>query len=129
MGKSLLDTHNAGDTLEISLGNDKGIVVERKKQKEFTSRQSLGGNKTDYRAYEIIVRNNKQQAVNITVQDQFPVSTDKAISVENKKYDGAELEEKTQILTWKLALAPKEEKKLGFRYSVKYPKGQVLILD
>ena len=35
LGKSLLDLQSASDTLDISLGKDKGIVIQRKKLKEF----------------------------------------------------------------------------------------------
>ncbi|MBK8554242.1 MAG: mucoidy inhibitor MuiA family protein [Lewinellaceae bacterium] len=129
LGKSLLDTRNAGDTLDISLGQDKNIVVKRTKLKEFSVRQFIGANKTDTRAFEISVRNNKQQPIRITVQDQFPISTNKDISVEDLRYEGAELDPKTQILSWKLDIAPREERKFGLRYSVKYPKREVLVLE
>jgi hypothetical protein len=129
LGKSLLDTRNTGDTLNISLGQDKGIIVKRTKLKDYSSRQFIGGNKTERRSYEILVKNNKQQPVNITIQDQLPIPTDKEISVEDQKYDGAELEKETQLLTWKLKLAPREERKLNLQYAVKYPKGKTLVLD
>lgn len=129
LGKSLLDTRNTGDTLDISLGQDKSIVVKRTKLKDFSSRQFLGNNKTERRAFEILVKNNKPQSVNITVQDQFPIPTDKSISVEDLKYDGAELDKEKQILTWKLELAPRAERKLNLQYAVKYPKGKVLVLE
>ena len=129
LGKSLLDTRSSGDTLDISLGQDKGIIVKRTKLKDYSSRQFLGNNKTERRAYEIRVKNNKPQAVNITVQDQLPISTDKSISIEDQKHEGAELDKEKQILTWKLNLAPREERKLNLQYAVKYPKGKVLVLE
>jgi uncharacterized protein (TIGR02231 family) len=129
LGRSLLDTKHANDTLEISLGVDKGVVVQRKKLKEQSSKQFIGTNKTERRAFEILVRNNKQQPIQIDIQDQFPISTNKEIEVDDQKYEGAALEKETQILTWKLNLAPKEERKLGMQYSVKYPKRQVLMLE
>lgn len=129
LGRSLLDTKNANDTLEISLGVDKSVVVQRKKLKEQFSRQFIGSNKTERRAFEIVIRNNKLHPIQIVVQDQFPISTSKEIEVSDRKYDDAELEKETQILTWKLNLAPKEERKLGLQYSVKYPKREVLILE
>jgi hypothetical protein len=129
LGKSLLDTRSADDTLEISLGRDKGIVVERNKVKEFTSKRFLGNNKVETRAFEIVVKNNKPQQVSITIQDQFPKSTNKDISVEDLKFDGAELDKETNLMTWKFELAPKEEKRMKLRYSVKYPKREILFLE
>ncbi|MBI5913791.1 MAG: DUF4139 domain-containing protein [Bacteroidetes bacterium] len=103
--------------------------MQRKKLKEQSSRQFIGPNKTERRAFEITVRNNKPQPINISVQDQFPISTNKEISVDDQRHEGAELEKETQILTWKLDLAPREERKLGMQYSVKYPKREVLVLE
>jgi uncharacterized protein (TIGR02231 family) len=129
LGKSLLDTKNSSDTLDISLGIDKSISVRRTRIKEFSARQLIGNSKTERRAFEIVVRNNKQQPVKLTVTDQFPISTNKEISVEDLKYEGASLEKDSQILTWKLSLSPKEEHKMELHYSVKYPKKQRLTLE
>ncbi|HFA48621.1 MAG TPA: mucoidy inhibitor MuiA family protein [Bacteroidetes bacterium] len=129
LGKSLLDTRKAGDTLDISLGVDKGIVVKRTKLKDFTSRRFLGSNKKETRGFEIIIKNNKREAIDITVQDQFPISTNKDIEVEDLKYKGAKRDKKTELLTWHFELPPKEERRLELSYSVKYPKRKVLGLE
>lgn len=129
LGKSLLDVTNAGDTLNISLGKDKGVVVKRTLLKDYSSKRFIGSNKTDTRKYEIVVRNNKQQPVNIIVEDQFPVSTQKEIEVQDRKYDGAKLDDDTQKLTWQMTVDIKKENKVNFKYEVKYPKDKVLQLD
>jgi hypothetical protein len=129
LGQSFLDVLNAGDTLKLSLGKDKGVIAKRTLLKEYSSKKFLGNNKTDIRQYEIVVRNNKQQAVNIIIEDQFPISTQKDIEVQDKKYDGAKLNDDNQKLTWTLSLEPKKESKLNFRYEVKYPKEKTLNLD
>jgi Domain of unknown function (DUF4139)/N-terminal domain of unknown function (DUF4140) len=111
LGKSVLDVRHADDTLQISLGRDKGIVVERKKLKDFSGRNFLSNNKTESRAYEIVVRNNKPQPITIIVQDQLPISTDKDISVENEEYQQAQLNPDTHILTWQYELPARQERK------------------
>jgi Domain of unknown function (DUF4139)/N-terminal domain of unknown function (DUF4140) len=129
LGKSNLDVASAGDTLNISLGRDKGVVVKRTLLKDFSSRKFMGSNKTDTRQYEIVVRNNKQQPISITIDDQFPISTMKEIEIQDRKYDGAKLDDDTQQLTWQLTVDPKKENKVGFKYEVKYPRDKVLQLD
>lgn len=129
LGKSSLDVTNAGDTLNLSLGRDKGVVVKRTLLKEYSSRKFMGSNKTDTRQYEIVVRNNKQQPISITIDDQFPITTMKEIEIQDRKYDGAKLDDDTQKLTWQLTIEPKKENKIGFRYEVKYPRDKVLQLD
>jgi hypothetical protein len=129
LGKSLLDVTNAGDTLNLSLGKDKGVVVKRTLIKDFSSKRFIGSNKTDTRQYEITVRNNKQLPVNIIVEDQFPVSTQKEIEVQDRKYEGAKLDDDTQKITWLITVDTKKENKVNFKYEVKYPKDKVLQLD
>jgi hypothetical protein len=129
LGKSILDVSNAGDTLNLSLGRDKSITVERKKLKEFTNKQFFSSNKTDNRAYEIIIHNNKQEAINITVLDQFPISTVKEITVDEQEVSGGSVDVDTKIITWKLVVEAKQEKKVIVKYAVKYPKNQLLILE
>lgn len=129
LGKSELNMANASDTLDISLGRDKGVTVQRKMVKEFSARKFMGSNKTDTRQYEIIVRNNKGQAINMQVEDHLPISSQKEIEVQNTKYPGATLDDDTKIVTWKFSLEPKKENKINFSYEVKYPREKTLILE
>jgi len=129
LGNSLLDVMNAGDTLNLSLGKDKGVVVSRKLMKEYSAKKFLGSNRTDSRQYEILVRNNKQQPIKIIVEDQFPVSTNKDIEVEKLSYDNGKLDDDTKKVTWSFAIDSKKENKLQMSYAVKYPKDKTLQLE
>jgi len=129
LGNSMLDVLNAGDTLNLSLGKDKGVIVKRTLMKEYSSKKFLGSNKTDSRQYEILVRNNKQQPIKIIVEDQFPVSTNKDIEIEKLSYDNAKLDDDTKKITWNLAVDSKKENKLQLGYAVKYPKDKIVQLD
>ncbi|KAK6020422.1 hypothetical protein OSTOST_13926, partial [Ostertagia ostertagi] len=122
LGSSFLDVYNAGDTLNLSLGKDKGVVVKRTMLKDYSSKKFLGSNKTDSRQYEISIRNNKSQPVKVIVEDQFPVSTNKDIEVDKLSYDNAKLDEDTRKITWSVAIETKKENKLQFGYVVKYPR-------
>ena len=129
LGNSLLDVMNAGDTLNLSLGKDKGVVVSRKLMKEYSAKKFLGSNRTDSRQYEITIRNNKQQPIKIVVEDQFPVSTNKDIEVEKLSYDNGKLDDDTKKVTWSFAIDSKKENKLQMGYAVKYPKDKTLQLE
>ena len=129
LGKTILDIATASDTLIISLGRDKAITVERKKLKEFTYKQFLSNYKTDNRAYEIIVHNNKQQAINIVVIDQLPISTTKEITVDEQETSNAKVDADTKICTWNYTIEAKQQQKIVLKYGVKYPKNQVLVLE
>lgn len=129
LGKTYIDLGSVADTLSLSLGKDNGIKVSRKLLKEFSAKRFIGSNRTDTRQYEISVRNTKRDPVNITVSDQFPVSTTKEINVDDLKAPEAQIDKETGIATWIITLQPGEEKKLEISYSVKYPKDKKVVLE
>jgi len=128
-GKTRLSASLATDTLDISLGRDKSIMIERKKVKDFTTNQFMGSNRTVQRAWEISLRNNKKQPVTLIVFDQYPVSKEKDIEVELVDNGGAKVEKETGMLKWEVVLEPGQVKKLNFKYSVKYPKERILTIE
>jgi uncharacterized protein (TIGR02231 family) len=121
LGKSYLDPNITSDTLQLSLGRDTRVAVERK-----TIKQTLGQRKGDQRqnfyTYEITIRNNKKQAIALNLQDQYPISRDKQIEVTLKDDGGATVDPETGFMNWDIKLAPGETKKVRFSYQVKYPK-------
>ena len=126
VAKSFLDPNNIKDTLSISLGRDKRIVVKREKLKDFTSRRAIGSNQRDSYAYEISVRNTKNDAVKIVVEDHIPVSQNNQIEVTSTDTGNAKYAKETGKLSWELSLQPNETKKVAYKFEVKYPKDQVL---
>ena len=125
VGKSALSLPNS-DTLTVSMGRDKSVLVSRTKLQDFTKKQLLGGSKIENRRYEISVRNTKKQAINLVIEDQFPISNSKEITIENQSAPEAEINAETGKITWRVAVEAAREKKLGFGYSVKYPKSGVV---
>jgi len=124
IGSSYLQLQNTKDTLEISLGRDKRIVINREKQKDYSSSQMIGSNQFKTLSYEISVRNTKAESITITIEDQIPVSDNKDFTVKMIEYSKADYNEKTGIITWKLNVNPSETQKKKLTYSVKYPKDQ-----
>ncbi len=129
VGKSYLNTRETRDTLDISLGRDKSIVVTRTKLKDFSSTKLIGANKKEVFSWGISVRNQKKQAIKIVIEDQFPISKDKDIEIEKLELSKGMLDEESGKLTWNLKLEPSEVKKdLKISYSVKFPKARLINL-
>ncbi|HLO59073.1 MAG TPA: DUF4139 domain-containing protein [Bacteroidales bacterium] len=129
VGKSQLDVRNTKDTLDLSLGRDKSIVVTRVKMKDFTSEKVIGSNKKETRAWEITIRNNKKQSVDLKIEDQLPVSMNKDIEISGLDYSGGALNKETGLITWRQKIEPSVEKKLRVSFEVKYPKDRVVYLE
>jgi uncharacterized protein (TIGR02231 family) len=128
IGRSRLDPSSTQDTLNLTLGQDKRIVVRRDKVAEFSSVKFLGTNKKEVFTYEITVRNNKQDKVQLVLKDQYPLSSNKDIEEELLESSGASVDKETGILTWKLDLAAGETRKFRLSYSIKYPKDKTLYI-
>lgn len=129
IGKSLINTNATADTLSLSLGTDKNIVVTRKSLKDLTERQSLGSNRKETKDWQIEVKNRKNQPVNLLVEDQVPVSQNSSIDVETQELSGGTLDKLTGKVSWNVALKPLNDKKIELKYLVKYPKNQTVIVQ
>ena len=128
-GESFMDLENAGDTLAISVGRDKDLVISREIQKDYINKSMTGSTKKEQKAFSIAVKNNKQIPVKISVEDQFPVSKTDEIKVDLIENSGATINEATGKLTWNLLLKPAEKKNIILRYSVRYPTGRIVIVE
>jgi hypothetical protein len=125
IGKSFINTGELSDTLEISLGKDNQILVERKQLKEFTKKQLIGTSKKEFYAYEIKVKNNRKSPVEITIIDQIPVSEDNEIDVEKLDItSGADINELNGEVKWDHIVNANEVKTMKLSYSIKYPKNK-----
>jgi len=121
VGKSMLDVTTPDDTLLFSLGRDKNVIIKREKLDEFSKNQLLGNKKVEMFAWEISVRNNKRQEIELIVEDQVPVTSSREIDVKYIDLGGANKEKNTGIIKWRSKLKPSENKKLNFKYEVRYP--------
>lgn len=126
VGKTFIDPSSVKDTLNISLGQDARVVIERKQLKDFSAVKFLGSNKLQKFEYEITAKNNKAETVTLVLRDQYPLSTTNDIEAELLDSGGAEINKDSGILTWKITLNPGEIKKLNFSYSIKYPKDKTV---
>ncbi|WP_299248553.1 DUF4139 domain-containing protein [uncultured Cytophaga sp.] len=122
VGKTYIDASNTTDTLNISLGRDPRIVVERNIITDYTSKKMIGTNRKEEYAYEISIRNTKKEPIVIVVEDQYPISKNSSLEVELLESSGASIDATIGKITWKINMATAETKKLILKYSVKYPK-------
>lgn len=126
IGKSALNPAVTTDTLNLSMGADRRIVIKREKVADQSSVKTIGSNRRKTFTYEIKVRNGKKETVDLLLKDQYPIATDKDMEVELLESSAAAVNTETGILSWDLKLAPGETKTLRLRYSVKYPKEKLL---
>jgi len=128
-GESFIDLDTPSDTLTLSVGRDRDIVISREIQKDFASKSITGNTKKEQKAWSITLKNNKITPINISIEDQFPVSKTDDIKVDLIEDSGAKIDKTTGKLRWDIEIAPNEKKIISLRYSVKYPNGKPLIIE
>ncbi len=129
VGKSMINTQQFKDTLEISFGVDNNISVKREKLTDFSESQLIGVNRKVTVAYKLTLRNNKAYPISAKVFDQIPVTTTKEIQVETIDISGGKLNVNTGKVEWDLELKSNEVKELIVKFSVKYPKDKDVIIE
>lgn len=129
VGKSLLDVRFASDTLQLSLGKDKNVIVNREKEKDFETRQFIGSKKEESKSWKTTIKNNKSQEIIMVVLDQAPVSRLEEIEVNIQNISGGKLNKESGEVKWEFTLKPMEKKEFDLKYSVKYPKSRNLTIE
>ena len=129
VGRSVLDASTLKDTLDISLGRDKSILIGRSQNEKFSKKRTLGSNISKSIGYDLMVRNKKSEEIKITVYDQIPKPVINTINVSVQKLSEGDLDEETGIIKWELNIKPQEQKEFDFAYQVKYPKREDIILQ
>ncbi len=126
VGKTAIDPNQTSDTLNLSMGKDKRVSIKREKIADKSGTKFLSSSKEQTFTYEIQIKNNKKESINLTLQDQYPLSTDESIKIELLDNGGASVDKDTGMLSWKLKLSPNETKRLKIAYKIKSPKDRVI---
>ena len=126
VGKTMINPNQTSDTLNLSMGRDKKIAIKREKIVDKSGTKFLSGYKEQTFTYDITVKNNKKEAIEMLLKDQYPISTDKEIIIELLDNGKAKVNTETGILTWDVKLNAGETKKLRISYKVKYPKDKFI---
>lgn len=128
VGKIVINPSQTSDTLSLSMGRDKKITITRDKVADKSGTKFLSTKKEQMFTYDTTIRNNKKDAIELLLKDQYPLSTNKDIEIELLQSDGAKVNLETGILTWQLKMKPNETKKIRISYKVRYPKDQMIDL-
>ncbi|POY37117.1 TonB-dependent receptor [Solitalea longa] len=128
IGKSYIDPLSTQKTLNLTLGNDKRVIVKREKMQDYSSTKFIGSEKKQIFTYKLTVKNTKNSAVKMILKDQYPLSTQKDIEVELLESSKAHVNNEVGTLTWEFEMKPGETREFTLSYAVRYPKDQNLNL-
>jgi uncharacterized protein affecting Mg2+/Co2+ transport len=103
-------------------------VIKKEKLVDYSSVKLIGSNKLQLITYEITVKNNKNEPINLILKDQYPISTNKDIEVELLQSSKGSINEEIGVITWQMTIDPGKSEKRRISYNAKYPKGKMLNL-
>lgn len=125
-----ISSSNTEDTLNLSIGQDKRVAVDRKVAKTKPEKTGLLSNTIEtIVTITLSIKNNNQTPIDINVVDQIPLSNQENIKITAGDLSNAQYDEKTGKLTWDFSLKPLEQKTITFSYTVRQPKGVNIILN
>jgi uncharacterized protein (TIGR02231 family) len=126
VGLAQIGVTRPGAELELSFGADDKVEIEYRLVNDGQSEEGLiSAEKRIDRQYRIAVANHHDEALEITVLDQIPVSQDERIEVElsksGTKPTESDPEDRKGVLAWRYLYKPGEERVIDFRYAVTSP--------
>ncbi len=122
VGTTYIQNTSSKDTMNLSLGKDERIIIKRTKLNEVNGSNLFGNMKEKKFSYDIVVKNTKKETVEITIEEQLPISQDKNITVNALELSGGKLNPTSGLVTWKISLKAGESSTKKFNFSVKFPK-------
>ncbi|HEU5470603.1 MAG TPA: mucoidy inhibitor MuiA family protein [Actinophytocola sp.] len=121
VGSTALEPWAPGEEVELALGVDDRVRVERELVRRTAGKAVLGNTRRHEAAYKITIGNYGPRPASVTVIDQVPVSRDDGITVRDVQLTPKPAEQ-TELgeVRWTLELAPNKtaELTMGFRVDV-----------
>jgi uncharacterized protein (TIGR02231 family) len=124
IGQVVFNPRSTQDNMLISLGREERIVVRRVRTNAHESKKRLSDKEEEIFTYEMTIRNNKKQPIEIEILDQIPLSRKDEIAVELLDRGKADYNKTFGKLTWTLMIEPGKSKNVAFSYSISSPEGK-----
>lgn len=127
VSRTALSAWAPGEELELALGLDDRVRVERELTRRTATRATLGSSRRREVEYRTTVGNYTGRPVRITVLDQLPVSRHDTITVRETLLEPPPAERTDLgVLTWRLVIAEGQTQAVRLGYRVETAKGAEL---
>jgi uncharacterized protein (TIGR02231 family) len=128
IGTTSLELTAPQGKIELYLGNEDRIKVERELKPRDTDKRFIGGKRHLAYGYEIVLENLLPEKVNLTLHDQIPVPRHEDIKVKLESADPRPAEQtELNLMKWELSLEPKEKRSVRFDFSVESPQSMDIV--
>jgi uncharacterized protein (TIGR02231 family) len=124
VGTSALELVPPGAEVELQLGVDDRLLVERELTSRETSRKVVGNLRRTDVGYAITLTNHTPRSATVTLRDHIPVSRHESITVKDFQASPAP-DDRTDLgrLTWSLELKPGDKRRVEFSFRLEHTRG------
>lgn len=123
IGTTQLDLTPPGGEVELYLGTDDRVRVERELKRREVDKRLLADRRRLLYGYEVRLENLLENPVRLTLHDQLPVSLNEEIKVRLESADPQPTEQTDlNLLRWEVTLKPREKRTVRFEFSVEHPR-------
>lgn len=128
LGQTQIELSAPGAEIEVFLGVDDRIRVERELKRRDVDKTLIGGRRRVHFAYEITLENLLDRETRLLLHDQLPVPGHEEIKV---RLENAEprpsAHSELNLLDWELTLPPGQKRGVRFDFTVEYPQGMEVV--
>ncbi|MFO7537093.1 MAG: mucoidy inhibitor MuiA family protein [Chloroflexota bacterium] len=123
IGQTRLEYTPHAAELELHLGVEEAITVERELTRRDVDKRLLRDNRQMRFGYKISLKNLRSDTVRVTLHDQIPVGRHEQIKVKLEEANPQPAEKsELNLLEWHLQLDPNQEKEIHYTYLVEHPR-------
>lgn len=124
LGGTYVNTSSTEETMTLTLGNENRIKSKRETIDDYSRTKIVGSTTTVRRAYRISIHNTQPQAVRVQVEEPYPISGNKEITVDidSETTRWTKNDSEQGILTYDIHVPAGETQTIIVAYTVKYPK-------
>jgi uncharacterized protein (TIGR02231 family) len=123
IGATRLELIAPGGELELTLGVDDRVKVERELKRREVDKKFVGDRRRIRYGYEVTLENLLPVAAQLLLHDQLPVARHEEIKVKLETADPKPTEQtELGLLDWSLTLAPGEKRVVRFDFTVEHPR-------
>jgi uncharacterized protein (TIGR02231 family) len=128
IGTTSLELTAPQGKIELYLGNEDRIKVERELKRRDIDKRFIGGKRHLAFGFEIELENLLPDKVNLTLHDHIPVPRHEDIKVKLESADPRPAEQtELNLMKWELSLEPKEKRTVRFDFSVESPQSMDIV--
>jgi uncharacterized protein (TIGR02231 family) len=134
VGPMALGDWGVGKEIEVGLGVDREVEVEREKLTDERSTEGLFSKDTVYaRTFRTVVKNHRAGPIAVRLLDQVPVSNDEdlTVTITSSSHDQATLPDREAetnkargVLEWHFPVAAKKDTEVRFAFEVRHPRSR-----